>query len=277
MNGRSRTQTLLAAMAAGISLSAAPAAWADGFATGTGQITNIEYGLVNPGDGTINWFWDDGFGGPAWRGEAWVQVSDSQGGAGADYNTTPDEFGVVSAFASTALAWGSVTVDLAAEELYGEGSVTNLVGGWAWAKPYGMMFDYFNITPAVPGSTDPIEMFFSFDYEIHLTGQAEPGAPYYSDANVNMLLEYEDEFGDWQIVPGGPLSYTEIITGSGTESEDVTFNGALSTIVALDPDVMHAVQFTVYPNQDTPEPATLGLLLVGGLLALRRRAGRTAR
>ena len=250
----------------------APGAWADGSAYGTGQISNIQYGLVNPAEGTIEWVSDDGLGGPAWQGEAWVQVSDSLGGADADYNTTPDGLGVVGASAATGLASGSAWVDLVGEVLYGQDSATIPVSGWAYSAPSGMMFDYFTIAPTVPGSTGPIEMFFSFDYEIHLTGQAEPGAGYYSDASVSMLLEYEDEFGDWQLVPDGQLFRSDVISGAGTDSDDVTVGGTLSTAVALGPDVPHALELALVLN--IPEPGTLLLLAFGGfLLRARRRRG----
>lgn len=269
MKSNTRNWLIRAAMAAGIFLLTAVPAWATAVATGTGEITNIQYYLVNPGDGTINWFYDDGLGGPDWQGEAWVETSDSLGGTNADYSTTPDGFGVINASASTSWASGSVDVDLTLEELYGELSVTIPVGGWSYSAPYGMMFDYFSITPTVPGSTDPIDMYFSFEYDIHLTGQAEPGAPYYSDASVSMLLEYEDGFGDWQLVPDGQLFRSEVITGFGTDSDDVTFTGTLSVTAALDPDIDHALQFTVYPNG--PEPSTLLLLGLGSLALLRKR------
>lgn len=269
MNRNARNRYLCTALTMGICLSAAPAAWADAVATGTGQITNIQYGLTNPGDGTINWFYDDGFGNPAWQGEAWVQVSDSQGGADADYNTTPDGFGVVSASASTAPAWGTADVDLTAEELYGASAANIPVGGWSLVADYAMMFDYFSFTPSGGGGRASSNMGLSFDYEIHLTGQAVPGAGYYVDKGIGMTLEYEDEFGDWQLVPGGQLFTSEVISGSGTDSDDVLVSGSLATTVALDPEVMYSVQYYVYDN--IPEPAALGLLLVGSLIAVQRR------
>ncbi len=73
MRGNTRNWLICAAMAAGIFLFMAVPTWA-AIATGTGEITNIQYGLVNPGDGIINWFYDDGFGGPDWQGEAWVEA-----------------------------------------------------------------------------------------------------------------------------------------------------------------------------------------------------------
>ncbi len=140
------------------------------------------------------------------------------------------------------------------------------------------MFDYFFLGPDDPGDPDPIEMTFSFDYEIHLTGDAGLDAAYYSDASVGMSLEYEDAFGDWQPVPGGQLFHSEFIEGAEDESDSLDINGQLSATVALEPDVVHAVQFTVYPNNDNywiPEPATLVLLLIGAAMGLCRFGRRT--
>jgi hypothetical protein len=267
MNSNSTTVLVAVTVAAGICLAASQATQADGFATGSGQITNIQYGLSNPDEGTINWFYDDGFGNPAWWGEAWVQVSDSLGGADADYYL--GDSGIVSAFASTTLAWGSVDIDLDAEELYGASEATIPVDGWAYVADHASMYNYFSITPGVLGSTDGVNVYFSLDYEIHLTGQAEPGAPYYVDKAVGMKLEYEDDLGNWQLVDGGQLFFSEFISGSGSDSDDVMFSGTLSTEVLLAFDLNYSVDFYVYDN--VPEPATLTLMLAGGVIALRRR------
>ena len=250
---------------------AAQAAPADGLATGYAEITSIQYGLVDPGGGTIAWLYAGPGGGPAWQGEAWAEARDSLGGTDADYDITPDGSGRIGASAGTTLVWSYAEVNLVTEQLYGESESTQPPGQWSSGAELGGMFDYFNLSPTTGSRTGPIEMAFSFDYSIRLTGQAEPGAPYYSDALVRMRLEYQDALGDWQPVPGGQLARTEAIGGSGTESDDVTFDGQLSTTVLLAPYVWHSLQFEVYLNE-TPEPSTLVLLTAGGLaLATRRR------
>ncbi len=69
------------------------------------------------------------------------------------------------------------------------------------------------------------------------------------------------------------MFYSEIITGFGTDSDDVTFNGNLSTTVALAPDTNYAIQFMVYPDETVtvPEPATIVLISLGDLLLRKRR------
>jgi hypothetical protein len=279
MRKKTTSRTLRLLLPAAVCLLAAGDALGAGAASGTSAITNVEYMLVDPSDGDIEWFYSNGAGGPAWLGEVWANSIDAQGGTDADYNTTPDLLGVIGASASTSLAACSSRVDLTSEELYGDGNVILPPDEWSHSASSGMMFDYFSIVPSDPGSTDPIDVLFSFDYEIHLTGQAEPGAPYYSDAMVSLVVEYGDEFGDWQLVPGGQSFYMSSVSGVGSESDDILLNGELQMIVALPPDVMHAVQISLCLNQygTIPEPSTISLLACGCLLGLwcwRRRTSR---
>ena len=117
--------------------------------------------------------------------------------------------GLIESTATTPWAWAWTNVTT--QQLYGESKVTIPVGGWSTAAEFANMFNDFSITPTVPENTDPIQMAFSFDYDINLTGQAEPGIGYYSDVSVSMQLEYEDEFGDWQLVPNGQLFISDLI------------------------------------------------------------------
>ena len=257
--------------AASVFLCAGPV-WAVIVATGSAKITNIQYGLVNPDAGTINWYYDDGLGGPAWQGEAWVETSDFQGSADDYYNSTPDGSGLIEAEAATPLAWGWAWLNIATEELYGQSETYAPPGGWSLAAECAMMYDYFNIVPTDLFNIDPIEMTFSFDYEIHLTGQAEPGAGYYSDAMVNMLLGHENGAGDWQLVPDGQSSLVKDISGTGTDSDDVTFIGQLQMTICLESYVNYSITYETELNEEVvPEPAALLLFGLGGLALLIKR------
>jgi hypothetical protein len=162
-----------------------------------------------------------------------VEVSDSKGVTDVDFGAAPDGSGTIIASALMFLPIELVAINLNSEELYGHENVTIPIDGWASATPYGMMFtsypktsenaiydtenannggfgigsNYFNISHTIPGSKDSINMFFLFDYKVDLIGQAEPGAPCYSDASVSMLLQYEDTFRDLQLVSGGQLYF----------------------------------------------------------------------
>jgi len=244
---------------------------ATAIATGSAEITNIQYGLANPSEGTINWFFDNGSGGPAWQGEAWTETRDFQGGADHQYDNTPDASGLIEAETTTALSWGWAWLNVTTEQLYGQSETYSPPGGWSLAAETAMMYDYFSIIPTDPGNTDPIEMSFSFDYEINLTGQAEPRASYYSDAMVSMLLESENDFGDWEPVSDGQRSVIKDICGSGTDADDVTFTGQLQMTTWLESYTNYSITFETELNEEIPEPSALLLFGLGGLALLGKR------
>jgi hypothetical protein len=262
MKSEARKRLVCAAAAMAIILFGATTVQANAFTSGSASIANVQYGLVNQGAGTINWY-------GGWQGEAWVETSDSQGGSNADYSATPDAFGVVGASASTSLTNGSASVDLEQLELSIQGNTANPANGWALSAPHATMYNYFSIMPAVTGNTDPIEASFAFDYTIHLSGQAEPGAGYYSDAMVSMFLESEDNFGNWEPVPNGQLSSIKNISGSGTDSDNVTFTGQGQMIIWLKSYVNYSIVYQM--GTDVPEPCTLLLVGFGSLALLRKR------
>lgn len=252
-------------------LSAPPILLGDAVTTGYAEIANVQLGLTDPGSGTIHWLFDNGAGGPAWQGEAWAEAHDYLGGADADYSTTPDGAGVVSASAATSLVSAEAKVFLPSWRMFVQSEAESPASAWAAGAELGRMNDLFSLTPAFRGGRGTLAMSFSFDYTIHLTGQSVPGAGYYSDANANMRLQYQDAGGNWQMVPGGLLSETRAISGGGTDQDDQTWSGHSSTTLLLELYTWHKLDFQASADEfTTPEPGTLTLLL-GGLLALGRR------
>lgn len=260
------------ALTAAVHLAAAPVAIADIVTTGEGQLTSIYYALTDSDAGTIAWHYNDGSGNPAWQGEAWVHATDSLGGADADYSTTPDGNGMVSALASTELGWGSADVDLFNEELYADMAVSVPVGEWANVAPQATMYNYFTIIASDGGNPAPISMDFSLDYMIHLTGESEQGGGYCADVGLGMTLDFLDGNGDWQPVPGGDLFISEFIYGENGETDDLMSNGSMATTIELQSEQVYAASITVYPNFYTiPQPGAAVLLGAGALIAARRR------
>jgi hypothetical protein len=272
MNERKYNVHPVTMLIAAICLGATNPALADITAAGTAEVTNIQQGLVDPNAGVIDWVFGDGTGGPAWQAEAWVHAADSLGGVDADYSATPDGAGMVSAFASTNLGQGSAGVDIMAAELSATTSAAFAPGQWANTAPQGSMFDFFSITPAGPGPGSPIEMSFSFDYQVHLIGQSEPGGSYFMDAGVGMTLLSLDGAGDWQVVETDPLFLTAAISGADGATDDLLLSGSLLATVMLDPDAIYSIEYRVYENfSETPTPGALALMLVASPLFTRRR------
>lgn len=240
----------VAALAVGILFTTVPA-WAASV-SGYAGMTNIQYDMVNPADGTIQWTFDDGSGGPDWYGSAWVEVNDPD--RYDDYNS--GWVGIITAIASGSRGSGQVYVDLTLEELSSTASA--ILPDYSYTFAEGIMSNDFSISPTVPSSTDPIDMFFSFDYEMNIQGQEASQYAY-----VSMCLDYKDEFGVWQSVTDGDLGY-------GITSED-SVSGTLSKTLALDPDINYQITFDAYRNQFVPEPSSMLLLGLGTLILRRRR------
>lgn len=174
-----------------------------------------------------------------------------------------------SASAATTHASSSTSADsggAGSAQATAQTDLTGLSNVLAEADAFSSLFTTLMVT----GGTGPVDVVFSFDYSINLSGTTGPGGSFNLTGFAGLTVSdgLTSQF----------LDALETLAGTGAQSTSV--GGTLSTSFLLEYDTLYDLTYVVDVQEETtmvPEPSTLALVAAGAAAAAWRGRRRLSR